>query len=122
MRLIALTALAAVLAACGEGQSAKAGAGPTNGSRLAAPQVGADTGYRAFRDWLTGCDNVGTCYAFGHASEGVSGWVCIRMEAGPDAQPEIVVGFWPQYGGALSGPVTAVVNGHVFRELTQLGA
>ena len=117
MRLIAIMAAAALLASCGDGQAARADAEPGAPKGGAGAQTGAGESQHAFRDWLVSCDNVGTCYAFGHASEG-TGWVQIRMAAGPEARPEVVVGIWPEDGGALKGPVTARVNTNTFHGLT----
>lgn len=111
MRVIALMAVAAVLAACGDGQAAKAGADGASGSAGSTrPQPLSE--HRTFREWQVSCDNVGTCYAFGHAVEG-PGWVRIRMEAGPDAVPEVAVGFWPE-DGDFGGAMTVRVGDAVF--------
>ncbi|WP_428150353.1 DUF1176 domain-containing protein [Brevundimonas sp.] len=118
MRVIALMAAAALLASCGDGQSAKAGpktAVPARGA--AADDQGA--GQQKFRDWLAVCDNVGTCKAFGPASEG-TGWVRIRIPAGPDATPSVAFGFWPD-DGDFRGPVTARVDGVVFEAAAVTG-
>ena len=71
MRMIALTAVAASLASCGDGQAALAD--PGGGVRGASASTEADAqnpNQRTFRDWLVVCDNIGTCHAFGHATEG----------------------------------------------------
>ena len=117
MRLIALMALAALLAACGDDQSARADA--KGRARALAGSADAGEGNpneRTFRDWLAVCDNIGTCHAFGHATEG-AGWVRITMPAGPDARPEVVVGFWPE-SGSFDGPVTARIDNNTFNGLT----
>lgn len=117
MRVITLMAVAALLASCGDDQSARADVGAA--LRGLAGSAGAEDGNpteRTFRDWLAVCDNIGTCHAFGHATEG-SGWVRITMVAGPDARPQVVVGFWPE-SGSFDGPVTARVDNNTFNGLT----
>ncbi len=119
MRVIALMALAALLSACGDGQAAKAGpngaAGSPGGSRA---QPASDQ--QKFRDWLAVCDNIGTCHAFGPASEG-TGWVRISMAAGPDAKPGVAVGFWPSTIDGMVNPVTVTVDGASFQARTETG-
>ena len=110
MRAIALTAVAAMLASCDDGQAAKAGPKTAVSARGEAADRG--PGQQKFRDWLAVCDNVGTCHAFGPASEG-TGWVRISMAAGPEAVPSVAFGFWPEDGN-FSGPVTARVDGVAF--------
>lgn len=109
--MIVTMAVAALLASCGEGQAAKAGA--VGASRPAAVSAADDTpGQRRFRDWLASCDNIGACHAFGPASEG-TGWVRISMPAGPDAVPAVAFGFWPE-DGLFRAPVTARVDDGVY--------
>ncbi|MFC5342659.1 DUF1176 domain-containing protein [Brevundimonas staleyi] len=115
MRVIALMAVAAVLASCGDGRTAKASGHPNAPGRDASAGAEETDNQHTFRDWLTACDNTGTCHAFGHATEG-TGWVRITMAAGPDAQPEVVVGFWPD-DGAFGGPVTARIDNVTFHGL-----
>lgn len=117
MRVIALLAVAASLTSCGDGQSARADAGANaRGLTGGADAEPANPNERTFRDWLAVCDNIGTCHAFGHATEG-AGWVRITMAAGPDARAEVVVGFWPE-NGSFGGPVTARVGARTFNGLT----
>jgi len=111
MRVIALLAVGALLASCGDGQSAEAGP-KTAISPRAGGAADQGAGQQKFRDWLAVCDNIGTCHAFGPASEG-TGWVRITLAAGPDATPSVAVGFWPE-DGAFDGPVTARVDGVAF--------
>lgn len=120
MRLIALLAVAALLASCGDGQSAQAGAeGGATGARRSPTASDATPGQRKFRDWLVACDNIGTCHAFAPASEG-TGWVRISMPAGPTGTPSVSVGFWPE-NGAFGGPLTAQVDGAVFETRAETG-
>lgn len=116
MRVIMLMAVAALLVSCSDGQSAQADSGTS--PRELAERANAGEGNpneRTFRDWLAVCDNIGTCHAFGHATEG-TGWVRITMAAGPDARPQLVVGFWPE-DGSFDGPVTARVDNNTFNGL-----
>ena len=64
---------------------------------------------RTFRDWKAVCDNGNACFAFGPASAGV-GWVRVAIDAGPDARPGVMAGYWTgdQDG---SGPMTLVIDG-----------
>lgn len=112
MRTMALMALAGMLAACGDGQAAKAGAsGATASPGAARPQP--PSGQQKFRDWLAVCDNVGACHAFGPATD-ATGWVRISMEAGPDSAPGVAFGFWPQTDEDIVDPVTTTVDGATF--------
>ncbi len=119
MRMIALVGVAALLSACGDGRqaepTAKAAAASTTaaGSRSLSDQ-------QKFRDWLAVCDNVGTCHAFGPASEG-TGWVRISMSAGPDAKPAVAVGFWPEVAEDMGNLVTVTVDGAGFEARSEAG-
>lgn len=119
MRVIALTAITALLAACGEGQTAKAGSTGDAAAAAGAASAGRSSDQQRFRDWLAVCDNIGTCHAFGPASEG-TGWVRISMAAGPDAAPGVVFGFWPE-NGEFGAPVTARVDGIAFEARAEIG-
>lgn len=119
MRVIALTAITALLAACGEGQTAKAGSTGEAAAAAGAPSAERTSNQQKFRDWLAVCDNIGTCHAFGPASEG-TGWVRITMTAGPEATPGVVFGFWPE-NGEFGGPVTARVDGIAFQARAETG-
>ena len=45
-----------------------------------------------YHDWVLGCDNLNACTAIGMAAEdGVSGYVVIRRDAGPDAAPSVAL-------------------------------
>jgi hypothetical protein len=66
--------------------------------RVIAIQSTGDDGTPAFgplatyRDWVLGCDNLNACTAIGMAAEdGVSGYVVIRRDAGPDAAPIVAL-------------------------------
>lgn len=43
---------------------------------------------RKFRDWTAICDNINNCVAYAPA-EGDTGYVMIKMQAGPEAKPEV---------------------------------
>lgn len=118
MRVIALAAVAALVSSCGDGQAAKAS--PTAAAPAATPTAAQPSGQRKFRDWLAACDNVGTCHAFGPASEG-TGWVRISMAAGPDARPAVAFGFWPEVADDMVEPVSARIDGATFEARTETG-
>ena len=120
MRVIALATMATLLAACGEDQAAKAGSRPDSPSAADPSPAARTSEQRKFRDWLAVCDNGGTCNVFAPAPT-ATGWVRITMPAGPDATPGVVVGFWPESGGAFDGPVTARVDGVVFEARPETG-
>lgn len=117
MRLIAVTAVAAVLASCGDGPTVKAAANPAVTGE--GPSAGRTSDQKKFRDWLAVCDNVGTCHAFGPASEG-TGWVRITMAAGPDATPGVLFGFWSE-DGAFGPTAVATVDGATFAAHAEQG-
>jgi len=48
---------------------------------------------RRFRDWTAVCDNINTCTAYGPADEN-SGFVMVKLEAGPGATPRVHAGSW----------------------------
>lgn len=117
MRLIGLLVLGLALAACGDDSAAKSAEPKSTATHdLASIQHADQPGERTFRDWYAVCDNANACYAFGHATEG-TGWVRVSIPAGPDGQPSVVLGFWPENGG-FREPVTAQVVGADFAAAT----
>lgn len=99
MRLIGVAAMAGVLAACGSevpapDPAARPEAPPGTAIAARAAQGGPES--RAFRDWRAVCDNGGRCAA--HAGSDTSGWLMVRMDAGPNARPEILADL-PEIGG-----------------------
>ena len=117
MRTLWMVAAALTLAACGDEQSAARTAGgrttpaATPAATAAGPNVKPES--RSFRDWRVTCDNTNACVAF-TGSGGVPGWIRIAMPAGPDAQPTVAVGVWPDTGDDVTGPPTVNVDGRHF--------
>lgn len=62
----------------------------------ASPSVAADPETRSFRDWRVVCDNGGDCVAYGGATGGPTAFVRVSMHAGPDAEPDVMIGAWGQ--------------------------
>lgn len=99
---------AAALALGGCGERPSAGAEVADAAQVpAGPAVSPES--RTFRDWLAACDNGNDCTAFGPAAEGGTGWVRVHMSAGPEARPQVQVGFWP--GGDADGPLKVSIDG-----------
>lgn len=103
---------ALVLTACGP----QAPAAETNDAPPAARNAEAAAGRpavrpesRTFRDWRVSCDNGADCFAFGPAVEGGTGWVRVHMPAGPQARPDVRLGFWAQGDGA--GALKVAIDG-----------
>ncbi|HVL42325.1 MAG TPA: DUF1176 domain-containing protein, partial [Brevundimonas sp.] len=107
MKLIWTAAIAAVLAAC-SGDRPAAAAGEPAEAAPASPAAAAASGRperRAFSDWKAVCDNGGRCMAW--SGMGTGGWLAIRLDAGPDARPEIAMDL-----SAVSGvPIRLVIDG-----------
>lgn len=109
MRSIWIAAVAAGLAACGGDDGSVAATGdkaeaPPAAQGSAAAVTGRSES-RAFSDWKAVCDNGGRCVAY--SGLGTGGWLSIRMDAGPDARPEVLMDM-----SAISGvPVRLVVDG-----------
>lgn len=120
MRLIALAAAAALVSACGDGPAAVAGPKAQVRTAVGAMPAERASGQQKFRDWLAVCDNVGTCHAFGPASEG-TGWVRISLPAGPAATPGVLFGFWSD-DGVFEGPSSLKVDGATFPARAETGA
>ncbi|WP_332677933.1 DUF1176 domain-containing protein, partial [Brevundimonas sp.] len=108
MRMIWTAAIASALAACGGDRPAAA----TGESAEASPATPATTTAaagrserRVFSDWKAVCDNGGRCTTY--SGTGTGGWLAIRLDAGPDARPEIVMDL-----SAISGvPIRLVIDG-----------
>ncbi|WP_428153289.1 DUF1176 domain-containing protein [Brevundimonas sp.] len=122
-RGVALSALvlsAFAVAGCGDKDAAKTPGAPqaampaTAAAAASAPvlQIRAET--KQFRDWSATCGNDGTCWAFGFAPEFAAGWVRITLAPGPDAQPQILFGYWPD--GDAKGPnqIALTIDGRAF--------
>lgn len=106
MRFIGTVAAALLLAGCGQDASSEAPARPAaaeNGAvETSAPGQSAS---REFRDWRAVCDNGGRCMTY--SGSGTGGWLAVRLDAGPDARPEILMDL-----SAISGvPIRLVIDG-----------
>jgi len=117
MRSIIWGAAALVLAACGADRSAaKTGGDPARSEKdetapVAGPAVASET--RMFRDWTATCDNGNNCVATGPASTG-TGWIQVGVNAGGDSLRSVAVGFWPDSGSDVAGPITVRIDGATF--------
>ena len=115
---LALTAFA--VAGCGDKDAAKTPGAPqaampaTAAAVASAPvlQIRAET--KQFRDWSVTCGNDGTCWAFGFAPEFAAGWVRITLAPGPDAQPQILFGYWPDSDAKGPGQIALTIDGRAF--------
>lgn len=102
MRMLALSAAAAaLLAGCNDDKSATPSAPvtPAEDAATDAAAVVAETGpsfaseTKTFREWTAVCDNINNCAAYGPAAEN-SGFVMVKLDAGPDARPRVHAGSW----------------------------
>jgi len=88
----------ALLSACGPADASGRREAPprpaASGPQAAAPAAMASES-AAFRDWIAVCDNGNACFAYGPGREGF-GWIRVAMEPGPNAQPEVAAGYWPE--------------------------
>lgn len=115
---LALSAFA--VAGCGDKDAAQAPAAPqaampaTAAAPAAAPVLQIRSETKQFRDWSATCGNDGTCWAFGFAPEFAAGWVRITLEPGPDAQPQILFGYWPDSDAKGSGQIALTIDGRAF--------
>lgn len=97
------------LTACGQGDQKAVAAAPVAGQaaavETAAPAPAAASESRDFRDWRVTCDNGGRCMAW--SGMGTGGWLAVRLDAGPDARPEILMDM-----SQISGvPIRLVIDG-----------
>lgn len=102
MRMLALSAAAtALLAGCNDDKTATPSApvAPAEDAATDAAAVVAETGpsfaseTKTFREWTAVCDNINNCAAYGPAAEN-SGFVMVKLDAGPDARPRVHAGSW----------------------------
>lgn len=111
MRLVTITT-GLMLAACSAEPGAAASPSATD---PAGPQTAAASEMpserRGFRDWMAVCDNGNACFAFTAATDG-TGWIRIAQQPGPDARPEVAVGYWAPEDQV--GPPTLNVDGKVY--------
>lgn len=74
----------------------------------ASPSVAADPETRSFRDWRVVCDNGGDCVAYVGGTGGPTAFVRVSMPAGPDAEPDVMIGAW---GQDPDTPLDLVIDG-----------
>ena len=100
--LVTGAAAIALLGACNEDKPAASTSGPaaaaTDSASEASATVSTSTSAFAsetkeFRDWTAVCDNINNCTAYGPAAEN-SGFVMVKLDAGPDAKPRVHAGSW----------------------------
>lgn len=118
LSVLALAAFA--VAGCGDQDAAKTSAAPkaampaTAAAPAAAPVLQIRSETKQFRDWSATCGNDGTCWAFGFAPEFAAGWVRITLAPGPDAQPQILFGYWPDGDAKGPGQIALTIDGRAF--------
>lgn len=71
-----------------------------------------DSQTRQFHGWTVVCNNVGDCVAYTQGEDFGPGWVQIRMDAGPEAQLQILFGEWPDEGAV---PTAVRIDGQPLR-------
>ena len=82
------------MALAGCGQAEQKAAPPVPGEAAVATETAAASPVargqsREFRDWTAVCDNGGRCMAY--SGIGTGGWLAVRIDAGPDARPVILM-------------------------------
>ncbi len=114
----ALAVSALVIAGCGEKDAAKTPAATPAASSAApaavAPVLQIRPETKTFRDWSATCGNDGTCWAFGFAPEFAAGWVRISLAPGPNAQPQILFGYWPDGEAKGAGDLSLTIDGRAY--------
>lgn len=118
--LAAFTVSAAAVSGCGDREAAQtpgstqpAASGAT-ATAAAAPVLQTRSETRQFKDWSATCSNDGTCWAFGFAPDFAAGWVRIELPPGPDANPEVAFGYWPDSDAPASTAVGLDIDGRTF--------
>lgn len=87
--------LAGIVTICASGGACAGGPGPL----------------AAFRDWVVGCDNLGSCTAIGlEADQGSGAYVIVRRDAGPAADPRVAVSAYAQDRGGIP-TLTPTIDG-----------
>lgn len=109
----------ALLAGCGDRTDKDAATAPGSPAASTTPagsapvlQIRSET--RAFRDWQASCGNDGSCWAFGFAPDFGAGWIRVALAPGPDAQPQVAFGYWPDGDGPAVQRVSLDIDGRVF--------
>nr|WP_295236883.1 DUF1176 domain-containing protein [uncultured Brevundimonas sp.] len=114
----ALVLSALSIAGCGDRDAAKAPdatkAASPSAPAAAAPVLQIRPETKTFRDWSATCGNDGTCWAFGFAPEFAAGWVRITLAPGPDAQPQILFGYWPEGEAKGAGSLSLTIDGRAY--------
>ncbi|WP_269220260.1 DUF1176 domain-containing protein [Brevundimonas vesicularis] len=114
----ALAVSALVIAGCGEKDAAKTPAATPSASSAApaavAPVLQIRPETKTFRDWSATCGNDGTCWAFGFAPEFAAGWVRISLAPGPNAQPQILFGYWRDGDAKAAEPLSLTIDGRAY--------
>ena len=116
--LSSLVLAAFAVAGCGDKDAAETPAAPkaasTAAPAVAAPVLQIRPETKTFRDWRATCGNDGTCWAFGFAPEFAAGWVRIALAPGPDAQPQILFGYWPDGDAKGANPLGLTIDGRAY--------
>lgn len=87
-------------------------AGPSPASPAASPPaLVAKSETRQFKDWRASCGNDGACWAFGFAPELEAGWVRIAIQPGPQAEPQVTFGYWPDGGSSSADDICLDIDG-----------
>lgn len=102
------TAAIALLSACNEDKPAASKAEPVvaaadsaadTSATVAKPDPAFASETKEFRDWTAVCDNINNCTAYGPADEN-SGFVMVKLDAGPAANPRVYAGSWSLPSGS----------------------
>lgn len=116
---IAPMAMAAALAACGQGEPAGARTPPAPVGQTSATASSTPTAApavpetREFRDWRAVCDNGNRCAAYSGSDDG--GWLMIVMDAGPEARPALSGGMSAFSGTDPVDGMSLIVDGKATR-------
>ena len=110
MTLVWTAIITATLAGCGDDSPAVQPQARTDATVSAIPVTAGPTASgrserRVFGDWNATCDNGYRCAA--HSGLGTGSWLMVRLDAGPDARPEILMNM-----SAISGvAIRLVIDG-----------
>ncbi len=110
MKRVWTAIIAAALAGCGDDRPAVQPQGLTDAtvsaiSVTAGPPASGRSERRVFGNWNATCDNGHRCAA--HSGLGTGSWLMVRLDAGPEARPEILVNM-----SAISGvAIRLVIDG-----------
>ena len=110
MKLVWTAVIAAALAGCGDDRPVAQPQGRTDAVAALVPMtagvtVSGRSERRVFGDWTATCDNGRRCAA--HSGLGTGSWLMVRLDAGPEARPEILINM-----SAISGvAIRLVIDG-----------